>query len=274
MITLGIDTSTARGSVALLRGDRPVAEEFFWRGDGKEQSKQHLFGAIEKLLSQQRVASRDIGLIAVGIGPGSFTGIRVGIAAGKGLAMPRAMPIKAVNSFDALALTSLPQMPHDCQQMCVLCDARRDEVYSALYDRDGRGVRDCRISALEAIADEMQGPIWFVSAEIARFENALKEIFGGFASICETPLYPSAAALGWLGTRRFREDGNCGDTRLEPVYLRAPDYRKLLPGTAGAMAGNRAGCSDRSPTRRPEKSADKVACSQDIPIPAAGWCIP
>jgi tRNA threonylcarbamoyladenosine biosynthesis protein TsaB len=227
MITLGIDTSTARGSVALLRDEQPLGEEFFWRGGKGAPVGQHLFGAIEKLLSSQHLAPRDIGLIAVGVGPGSFTGIRVGIAAAKGLAMPRALPIKAINSFDALALTVLPQLPPDCQQLCVFSDARRDEIYSAVYDRDGRPVRECKIGSLEEIADEIHDPIWFVSAEIEQFQGALKEVFGGFASVCPTPLYPGAAALGWLGARKLQADGNRGDTELSPIYLRTPEYKKL-----------------------------------------------
>ncbi|MGA2222318.1 MAG: tRNA (adenosine(37)-N6)-threonylcarbamoyltransferase complex dimerization subunit type 1 TsaB [Verrucomicrobiia bacterium] len=227
MITLGIDTSTARGSVAVLHNDQPLAEELFCRGDGKEAPAQHLFGAIDELLSSQKLAPRDIGLITVGIGPGSFTGIRVGIAAAKGLAMPWALPIKAINSFDALAVAALAQMPRDCRQICVFCDARRDEIYSAIYDKSGRRVRDCKISALEEIADEIHYPMWFISSEIERFNDALKETFGGFASICKAPLYPSAAALGWLGIRKSQEEGNRGDAQLEPIYLRVPDYKKL-----------------------------------------------
>jgi tRNA threonylcarbamoyladenosine biosynthesis protein TsaB len=228
MITLGIDTSTARGIVAILRDDQPLAEEPFWRGDAKgPPPQQHLFGAIDSLLSRHGLAPREIGLFVVGVGPGSFTGIRVGIAAAKGLALPFARPIKAVSTFDALALTALPHMPRDCQQMCVLNDARRDEVYSALYDTSGQRVRDCKIGSLEEISDDIHDPMWFVSSEIGRFKDALKEICGGFASVCEEPLYPSAAVLGRLGVRRFQENGNRGDTHIEPIYLRATDYRKL-----------------------------------------------
>src|SRR2546425_7144466 len=206
MITLAIETSTARGAVAVLRDDHLIAELTFERGK--------LFEALQKL------APGDVDLIVVGLGPGSFTGIRAGIAAAKGLALPRSVPIKAVCSFDAVALTALQKMPRDCQQMWVLCDARRDEVYSAFYDRDGRRVRDCQISALETLADELHDPIWFVSPEIARFGAALREQFGGFASVCDTPLYPSTAASGWLGARQFDSDGRRGDTKLEPIYLR------------------------------------------------------
>jgi tRNA threonylcarbamoyl adenosine modification protein YeaZ len=114
MITLAIDTSTARGAVAVLRDDQPLAEEHFAR-DG-------LFAALAKLNPGKFDA------IAVGVGPGSFTGIRAGIAAAKGLALPGGLPVKAVCSFDAIALTALPRMPRDCPQLCVLCDARRDEI--------------------------------------------------------------------------------------------------------------------------------------------------
>lgn len=218
MITLAIDTSTARGAVALLRDDKPIAEETFIRAD----PQQHLFGALQRL----RFTPSEVGLIVVGIGPGSFTGIRAGIAAAKGLALPQSLPIKAVCSFDAVALTALPKMPRDSQQMCVLSDARRDEVYSGLYDRDGRRVRDCQISAIETLADELHNPIWFVSPEIERFGAALREQFGGFASVSDAPVYPSAAALGWLGLRKFETDGRHGDVKLEPIYLRAAEYKK------------------------------------------------
>jgi len=212
MITLAIDTSTARGAVALLHDERPVAEETFER-DG-------LFVALNKLNPDKP------DLIVVGVGPGSFTGIRVGIAAAKGLALPRSLPIKAVNSFDALALTAAPKAPPDCVQMCVFCDARRDEIYSAFYVSQGQPTRECRIETFEEIAHALQNPIWFVSPEIDRYRAALAEQFGGFATPCAKPSYPSAAALGWLGVRRFIASGGRGDATLEPIYLRETEYKK------------------------------------------------
>jgi tRNA threonylcarbamoyladenosine biosynthesis protein TsaB len=227
MITLGLDTSTARGALALLRDGKSLAEESFSRGDGKRPPEQHLFGALEKLMAVEKLSVKDIQLITVGLGPGSFTGIRVGIAAAKGLALPGRLPIKGVSSFDALALTALPRMPRDCPQICVLCDARHEEVYFALYDAGGNRVRDCAIAPLEEIAGEIHAPLWFVSPEIGKFAGPLKEIFGGFASVCPEPVYPSAAALGALGLRRFEQDGRRGDAVLEPIYLRQTDYKKL-----------------------------------------------
>jgi len=238
MITLAIDTSTARGAVALLHDEQPVAEETFIRSVvGRVPSRDavvphdapakgsgpttDLFSALGKLKPDKP------DLIVVGAGPGSFTGIRVGIAAAKGLALPRSLPIKAVSSFDALALTAAPQAPADCVQMCVFCDARRDEIYSAFYDPQGQPTRECRIETFEEIAHAMHNPFWFVSPEINKYRAALAQQFGGFATPCDAPMYPSAAALGWLGVRRFLAAGKRGDATLEPIYLRETKYKKL-----------------------------------------------
>jgi tRNA threonylcarbamoyladenosine biosynthesis protein TsaB len=203
----------------LLRDETPLDERTFAR-DG-------VFAAARLLLDQASIPATEISLFAVGIGPGSFTGIRAGIAAVKGMAFPRGTPIKAISSFDALALTAAPQIPPDCPQMCVLGDARRDEVYYALYDRQGRPVRPCQLGAVETVADEIHQPLWFVSSEIDRFALRLRESFGGFASTCDHPIFPSAAAVGWLALQRFRAGDTRRDDPIEPIYLREPQYQKL-----------------------------------------------
>jgi tRNA threonylcarbamoyladenosine biosynthesis protein TsaB len=221
MITLALDTSTPRGTVAVLRDDKPLAEEMF------DRSGQNFFDTAAKLLTANGLSAKDIELLAVGLGPGSFTGIRAGIAAVKGLALPTELPIKGVSSFDALAFTALPQMPPDCPQTCVLGDARRGEIYYALYDREARPAQDCRIAALEDLADEIHHPIWFVSSEIGQFHDDLETLFGGFANVHKRPIFPSAGAVGSLALRGFRAAGAHGDVNLEPIYLRHLQYKKL-----------------------------------------------
>jgi tRNA threonylcarbamoyladenosine biosynthesis protein TsaB len=223
MITLALDTSTFRGAVALLRDDKPLAEETFDR----TKPEQNLFDAAGRLLAANGLTAKDLGLLAVGLGPGSFTGIRAGIAAAKGIVLPGKLPLTGVSSFDALALTAVPKMPPDCPEMCVLGDARRGEIYYALYNRIGERVKNCRIATLEAIADEIHNPIWFVSPEIEQFKDTLAALFGGFACICNEPVFPSAAAVGWLGAQQFRDADNRGDENPEPIYLRIPQYKTL-----------------------------------------------
>jgi len=195
MITLALDTSTPRGSVALLRNDETLAEQTFAR----QRSGDGLFDAISAICS-----GFVPDLIAVGLGPGSFTGIRAGIAAARGLALPTQTPIKGVSSFDVLALTALPLMPADATALCVLADARRGEVYSALYGRDGRALRECRINSREQAVEG-----WLVGPEVT----------------------PSAVVLGRLAREKFFEDGPQGDARLEPIYLRAMQYRQSVGST-------------------------------------------
>jgi tRNA threonylcarbamoyladenosine biosynthesis protein TsaB len=213
MITLALDTSTALGSVALLRDGQPLAEETFRRS----APKQHLFGALQHLLASQQLAVRDLGAIIVGVGPGSFTGIRAGIAAAQGLALPRALPVSAVSSFDALALTALPQLPAGCQQLCVVGDARRDELYFAFYDTGAHRTGAIQLGAIPATT----GATWFVGSEIDRLRPRLSAAPGGIAP---ASIYPRATAVGQLPPSTLE---------LAPIYLREPQYKKLCAGSTG-----------------------------------------
>jgi tRNA threonylcarbamoyladenosine biosynthesis protein TsaB len=220
MITLGIDTSTTRGSVALLQDNKPLGTLDFDRLLTSSSSSHTPLTAIASLLESHRKKVCDLDLISVGVGPGSFTGIRAGIAAAKGLSLPHSIPVVPVCSFDALALTTLPSIPLDCPSLCVICDARRGEVYHASYDRTGLRSQDCRLGTLESLADEIHDPIWFVSSEILLYSDLLRQLFGGFASISKTPSYPSAKAVAMLGNRGVTASS------LEPIYLRTPDYKR------------------------------------------------
>jgi tRNA threonylcarbamoyl adenosine modification protein YeaZ len=200
MILLALDTSTTRGSVALLRDNDALASETFERaraGDG-------LFDAVDAVLRRASASPSQIEMFAVGLGPGSFTGIRAAIAAARGLALPGKRPIKGVSSFDAIALTGLPKMPDDATGLCVQCDARRGELYYAIYDRDGEPRGGCRIGSVE-----IETGTWVISPD--------------------TGFYPDAAMVGRLALLH-------GSDRLDPIYLRAPDYRQSGNSTPHSAA--------------------------------------
>lgn len=222
MLTLAIDTSTARGSAALLRDQEPLDE----RHVDRRQPGDQLFESIGALLERHCIAMDRIDLIVVGTGPGSFTGIRAGIAAARGLALPRSLPLKGISSFHATALTAIANIPPDCPQCCVLGDARRGEIYYQIYDRAAQPVTPCRIAPLEGVADEIHAPLWFISATIDQFADDIRSCFGGFATVQETPVFPSASALGWLGVRQYLRDDQEGDVEIAPLYLREVAYKK------------------------------------------------
>jgi tRNA threonylcarbamoyl adenosine modification protein YeaZ len=224
MITLALDTSSPVGSVAAFDGDRLLGEQTFTR-DG-------LFAALENLVgtaAPSRPRSTPGGAlgtsrptdffdrIIVGVGPGSFTGIRAGIAAAKGLALPRRLPVIGVSSYDAIALAVAPEMPKDCELICVLGDARRGDIYCALYERTGCRQGEIHLTQIPKLADVIHDPVWFVSSEIEMFKAELKETLGGFASVCPHPICPRASLLPKLLRQQFP---------LEPLYLRTAEYKK------------------------------------------------
>jgi tRNA threonylcarbamoyladenosine biosynthesis protein TsaB len=190
MITLALDTATPRGAVALLRGEEPLGERHFSR----TTPGANLFDELAALLQANQLTMSDVALIAVGVGPGSFTGIRGGIAAAKGLALPGRIPIQAVSTFDALARTVLPV---EAEQICVECDARRGEVYRAFYDRQGIRTGEIQIVAPTALP----ATVWRVS-----WEDGVH--------------FPSAIEVGRLALRRE-------PLALEPLYLRQVQYKTV-----------------------------------------------
>lgn len=126
-VRLAFDSSTPRASVALLQDDQVLAETRLQSVGGRHND--HLLAQAEALLACCGYAARDIDELVVVQGPGSFTGLRVGLATVQGLALSLKRPIRAVDSLRALAFQHGP-----CERpLCALIDARKQEVYAALY---------------------------------------------------------------------------------------------------------------------------------------------
>ncbi len=147
-VTLGIDTSGTRGSVAILppegtaRGRTGAAiEECFSKGMIHGVA---LAPTVKKLLDRAGLAPRNLSLIAVGIGPGSYTGVRVGVAFAKTLALTAGVELVGVSSLDAIARNA----PLGCGPVVSARDARRETLYIATYVSTGTGVRPDRPLAL------------------------------------------------------------------------------------------------------------------------------
>jgi len=223
MITLALDTSTAVGSVALLHDGQALGEQHFDRrhGDG------NVFDAANSLLRENGRQISEVELVAVGVGPGSFAGIRAGIAAAKGMALPRGIPIQAIASFDALAVGVVQQTPSQCQRLCVLGDARRGEVCYAFYSREGLALEGCRLGLLSSVLEPLEAPVWFVSSEMEKFEGMLRASRNDRAWPCSECQYPSALVLGRLAEKRYRHREKPSKDDLEPIYLRPTQYQTM-----------------------------------------------
>ncbi|MCX7826126.1 MAG: tRNA (adenosine(37)-N6)-threonylcarbamoyltransferase complex dimerization subunit type 1 TsaB [Verrucomicrobiae bacterium] len=218
MIALALDTSGPVGSVALRRDGRLVAERTL---DTQQHHSSLLLPTIDELLRADGLAPREVGLWVVGLGPGSYTGIRVGIAAAKGFAVAWGRPLVGAGSVEALALE------HGANRsgaVAVVVDARRGEVYFSLAVC-GKTVAPLQIITLDALPDLVTQQALFVGPEIKRYQPDIARLLGERALFPTVNVHPRAAFVGELGERRFAEQGR-GDEKVEPVYLRPTNYVK------------------------------------------------
>jgi tRNA threonylcarbamoyladenosine biosynthesis protein TsaB len=222
MRVLAVETSTLAGGVALLDGDRLVAEYVL---DVSVTHSERLMATIDRALQDARWRPEDLQALAVAVGPGSFTGLRIGVSTVKGLAFALELPVAAVPTLDALA----SRLPFAALAVCPVLDARKGEVYASLYRWDGVGMR--REWDYLALSPEALG---------ARLAEATILMGDGAASVASAMAraappwlrVPSPAAVGFLGLERLRAGEVVKLAELAPLYLR-PSQAELKRRVAG-----------------------------------------
>lgn len=135
---LALETSTLRAALAIRRAD---GRTFTARTDPAVRHGRGLIPALRELLARADLRPTDLEAIAVGLGPGSFTGLRIGLTAAKTLAYATGRPLVGLDSFDVLARNALPQ----ALRVVVLADAQRGELFAAEYQRDAPGAPPARL---------------------------------------------------------------------------------------------------------------------------------
>jgi tRNA threonylcarbamoyladenosine biosynthesis protein TsaB len=216
-----VETSTLMGGVALLDGDSLAGE---CRLNLAVTHSERLLVAVDHLLAARGWRLGDLGLLAVAMGPGSFTGLRIGVSTMKGLAFATGTPLVGVPTLDALAWT----LPFASPAVCPLLDAKKGEVYTALYRTEtGRLERlsDYRAQPPEAWAEELArsetGPIVFLGDGVTPYAPILARVLGDRA--CFAPpshRLPSAATVGELGQRILARGETVDPATLIPLYVR------------------------------------------------------
>lgn len=220
MLILTIETSTPMERVAVVRDGSVLAEITETVGRGHTEK---LLGAVESALSRASVGLRELDAIAVSIGPGRFSGLRVGLATAKGLAAARGLPVVPVQSLEALAESARPYEG----LVCPMLDARKGEVYAALFhlgDGRERVLQDVAVAPagmIERVGEAAGGrEVLFVGGGAAACAGDVKASLGGSARFPDadvntaTPLAMAAIAEE-LGLPDPAEAAT-----LEPVYLR------------------------------------------------------
>ncbi len=216
---LALDTSTVRGSVALLAGRQVVAE---LRLCSSATHSVRLLRAIKFLLAEAGWRLPQLGLIAAGLGPGSFTGVRIGVATSLGLAQALEIPFAGVSCLDALAhRIGLPD-----GRIEVILDAQRGQVYHAGYVRRHGRVRRISPPALsdpqELRARLGRGRVTVLGEGARLYARELGVSRSGWPRVLETEFFLSAD-IGRLAQVRRRCWRQGAGLRAEPLYIRPPD---------------------------------------------------
>jgi tRNA threonylcarbamoyladenosine biosynthesis protein TsaB len=207
---LAVETSTLAGGVAVLDGERVLGEHVL---DVAATHSERLMPAIDRVLGDAGWQPRDIEGLAVAVGPGSFTGLRIGLSAVKGLALALGIPVAAVPSLDAMAAS----LPFAALPVCPVLDARKGEVYCCLYRWTGQEMRrewEYLALAPRHLDDRLREPV-VVLGDGARL------VTSPHAWLAPPPRrLPSPATVGWLGLRDLREGRTVPAADLVPIYLR------------------------------------------------------
>lgn len=193
MKRLGIDTSTRTCSVAICDDATLLAEMTV---AGKDRPSDRLMTSIEQCLAVAGLASGDLDGIAIGAGPGSFTGIRIGVTVAKTLAYTLRKPVTAVSSLDAAAAN----VPASRWPLWVVVDARKEKLYAARYEigPDGWPVRvdEEQLLPLEKLLPQLTGEIAILGDGLVRYGPAIREALGARGHELPSALWaPRASAV-------------------------------------------------------------------------------
>ncbi|MBI4313399.1 MAG: tRNA (adenosine(37)-N6)-threonylcarbamoyltransferase complex dimerization subunit type 1 TsaB [Candidatus Omnitrophica bacterium] len=217
MKLLGIETSTRTCSVAVSSDENIFSALTVY---GSRRPSDHLMVGVERCLETAGFQAEELDAIAVGVGPGSFTGIRVGVTAAKSLAYALSKPAVAVSSLDVLAANvagaGLP--------LWVVVDARKEKLYAALYEKDAGQVMqrqgDEKLLAFDQLVPLMQGDVLVLGDAHVRYAERFRAALGARYHILPPHLWvPQAAAVCRLAREQLLQGKTVAAHQLVPNYL-------------------------------------------------------
>ena len=220
MIILSIDSSTPVAGIAVSDGMQLLGEITL---NTKNTHSEKLMPLVKHLLDELTLSVNDLDAIAVTQGPGSFTGLRIGMATAKGLAQGAGKKLIAVPTLDCLAQNLL----HYPGIICPIMNAQKKQVYTAIY-RSGRDKLE-RLSDYQAIAveqlaaqlKELKEDVWFVGDGVAAFADVFQELLGDACRFADGHnILPRAGALAMLAAERASEERFDDLYQAELIYIR------------------------------------------------------
>ena len=233
-IILATDTSTSINTVAVCRDGAPLAEVIVLAG---RRHAERLMALTDTVLRESGLTLHDIDALAVSVGPGSFTGLRIGVSAWKGLALGAHKPLVAVPTLDAIARVA----HRNDGWVCPLIDARMKEVYGAIYRFDS-GRRTCivppRVCPVENLLSELppESRPFCLGDGVALYRERISAAVPG-ACFAENDLAaPRASAVAAEAEALLQACAPTAAALISPVYLRPSQAEQLAAERAAKAA--------------------------------------
>ncbi len=236
---LALDTSATPVSCALLKDGKVLASSYSHTGQTHSQT---LLPMVEQMLKMANMPASALDAVAVNAGPGSFTGVRIGVATVKGITFADDTPCISVSTLECMA-ASFAGLPGSFVIACVM-DARCEQVYTALFRlEDGRVTRltedeAISIAGLELKLKEIQNSIILVGDGAELCYNKLCESVDKL-SLAPVPLrYQSAVGTALVAAQRLAVGDTVTSAQLLPIYLRLPQAERELRRRQAEESGN------------------------------------
>lgn len=216
---LAIETSSRIGSVALAEDGRSILEDTFPHG---LQNAARIVPSIDELCRRLNWTSRDLAEIYVSAGPGSFTGLRIGITLAKTLAFVTGAKLVAVPSVRVIAENA----PPDADHLAIVLDAKRDQIFTATLHRNQNGwtpIQPAQLSSLAETLAKSPRPLWLIGEGIPYHQKFIDPGDNQIHITDESLWRPRAAAVAHLGWTMARRGEFCDFLSLAPIYIRRPE---------------------------------------------------
>lgn len=219
MKILGIDTSSKFLSIAVSENDSIIKEESHLL-DRRHASE--LVPKIKALLKKSNISARSIGAFVVGLGPGSFTGMRIGVSAVKGFGLASDKPCIGVASMDSIACNA----QEEGRDIVPIIDAKRNQVYAAVYRRRNgivTRVSDYLLLPVEKLLEKLKGAPIFLGDGVSLYKGDILSLNKKAVFLEEKYWYPGAGNLIMQGYLKIKKAGRYKINSLEPLYLYPED---------------------------------------------------
>ena len=222
MLILSVETSSLTGGAAITSSGRVLGETLL---SSRKTYSRRLAGGILWLMNELEICWEDFDLIATGLGPGSFTGLRIGLATAKGFALANSIPLLGVPTLDVIAQNAFME---NYRIICPVMDARRKQVYTSLYKPGFPGsperIQDYLATDPSSLKNliPLDSTVLFLGDGLAPYGEQLRSLFGQRAVFAPEHLwYPSPALTGLIAEQRVSAGYHTTDPALlVPLYCR------------------------------------------------------